>query len=189
MARTTHCRSRWLAALVLAALACGGSSPPKGGRTVLLSEEISESEDEEERRKGPVLVTRGDETRVGAEASRQVESQMGLLGDPELAAYEADGSRTFWFIWITDTHIDFVLPLVGPEGEEDRLGWALGTAVDVVEPWFVVATGIPRPSSTPSLANVPPCRPVSLQPNRFGLAFGNTLLTWPATGTKLRHAI
>ncbi|MDI7268924.1 MAG: metallophosphoesterase, partial [Myxococcota bacterium] len=62
-------------------------------------------------------------------------------GDPHLAEYVFDGSRVFWFAWITDTHIDYVLPAVGPGGEEDRFRWALEEAFEVVQPWFVVNTG------------------------------------------------
>lgn len=90
MIRTNSWRSQGVALFALAALACQGSSAPKGGRTVLLSEEIQEAEDDEDaarRRRQQILITRGDEDRVGAEAARQVEQQMGLLGDPELATY------------------------------------------------------------------------------------------------------
>ncbi|MBI5502224.1 MAG: metallophosphoesterase [Deltaproteobacteria bacterium] len=61
-------------------------------------------------------------------------------GEPSLAEYVFDGSRVLWFSWITDTHIDFILPL-GPAGEEDRLRWATGEGFEVVQPWFMVATG------------------------------------------------
>jgi hypothetical protein len=57
--------------------------------------------------------------------------------DPNLAEYVMDGSRIFWFSWITDTHID----TLGSANEESRLGWATGEAVAVVHPFFLVATG------------------------------------------------
>ncbi len=56
--------------------------------------------------------------------------------DPTLARYVSDGSQVFWFIQISDSHIDTVLP-----GEEDRLRWAVTEAVEVIEPAFVVNTG------------------------------------------------
>ena len=82
-----------LVALLPAALACSTSSTPKGGRTVLMSEDDTRADAEPakpkpgRRPKPPVLTTRADDARVGAEASKQVESQVGLLGDPTLAAY------------------------------------------------------------------------------------------------------
>ena len=43
----------------------------------------------------------------------------------------------FWFAWITDTHIDTLLS----PSEESRLAWAVGDAVSVVRPYFIVVTG------------------------------------------------
>ncbi len=105
MTRAPGHRSRLLCALALA-LACAGAPAEKGGRTVLLSEddappaaeesaeagEAAESEEApesepQERKPPPILVTRGDDRRAGAEVSKQVEAQMGLYEDEALAAY------------------------------------------------------------------------------------------------------
>ena len=56
--------------------------------------------------------------------------------DAGLARYVSDGSSVFWFIQITDTHIDTVLP-----GEDEKLYWAVSEGVEVVGPAFVVNTG------------------------------------------------
>ncbi|MBM4321599.1 MAG: hypothetical protein FJ125_17060, partial [Deltaproteobacteria bacterium] len=56
--------------------------------------------------------------------------------DPLRARYVKDGSQLFWFVQISDTHIDTVLP-----GEEDRLRWALTEGISVIQPKFVVNTG------------------------------------------------
>ena len=50
--------------------------------------------------------------------------------------YVLDGSRVFWWVQITDTHVDSVYL-----GNEDRLVWALYDGIPVVEPAIVVATG------------------------------------------------
>jgi predicted Zn-dependent protease len=62
------------AALVLAACS---SSPKPGG----------------EKKKRTILLTEYDDARVGAEASRDVEAEIGLLGDPELDAYVSEIGR------------------------------------------------------------------------------------------------
>ena len=53
------------------------------------------------------------------------------------ATYGADGSRLFWFVQISDTHVSTFFN----NNYGDRLSWALTEGVAVVEPWFVVATG------------------------------------------------
>ena len=58
-------------------------------------------------------------------------------GDPSLARYSDDPSRTFWFLQISDLHIDTFLY----GSEEDQLEWALGAGFDAIQPFFVVATG------------------------------------------------
>jgi predicted Zn-dependent protease len=93
-----------LCALTLLALGCQTPQPPAGGRTVLLSEDDAVAEgaapEEEEKKKkappqkAPILVTRGDDARVGSEVSKQVEAEIGLVDDPALAAYVQElGSR------------------------------------------------------------------------------------------------
>jgi hypothetical protein len=57
--------------------------------------------------------------------------------DPSRARYTDDPSRVFWFLHISDTHIDS--PYY--ESEELKLEWSLTTGVDVVGPWFVAVTG------------------------------------------------
>ncbi|MBN1944287.1 MAG: metallophosphoesterase [Bradymonadales bacterium] len=50
--------------------------------------------------------------------------------------YTLDGSRIFWFVQITDTHVDSILPQ-----SEERITWALNEGIWVVDPAFVVNTG------------------------------------------------
>ena len=57
--------------------------------------------------------------------------------DPSLAEYTDDPTRVFWFIQTTDLHIDNA----ASGNEEANLGWVLGECVDIVHPFFVVATG------------------------------------------------
>lgn len=91
-----------LCLLALLALGCSTSSAPKGSRTVLMSEDDGSAEaaadtkqpKPKQRPKQPVLTTRGDDARVGAEASKQVEASIGLLDDAALSAYIQElGSR------------------------------------------------------------------------------------------------
>lgn len=58
-------------------------------------------------------------------------------GHPEMARYTNDPDEVFWFLQITDSHIDTFL--YGREVEQLEL--ALGEAVDVIQPLFVVNTG------------------------------------------------
>jgi hypothetical protein len=58
-------------------------------------------------------------------------------GDPFLAEYTSDPTRIFWFVQITDTHIDNFLYV----GEVEQLELALNEAVDVIQPFLVVNTG------------------------------------------------
>lgn len=58
-------------------------------------------------------------------------------GNPEMARYSDDPDRTFWFMMITDSHIDTFLAA----NEEDHLRFAVGEAFDTIMPWFVVLTG------------------------------------------------
>jgi len=64
-------------------------------------------------------------------------SRDACAGNPEMAAYTDDPDEVFWFIQITDTHIDNFL--YGAEVEQMEL--ALGEVVDVVQPFFLVNTG------------------------------------------------
>jgi len=64
-------------------------------------------------------------------------SYISHASDPGLARYTDDPSSVFWFIQITDLHIDN--PIYS--GEEDKLRWALTEGVNIVNPMFVVATG------------------------------------------------
>jgi hypothetical protein len=57
--------------------------------------------------------------------------------DPSLARYSEDPTSIFWFVQISDTHIDNL----ASAHEETSLEWALGTAASVVQPLFIVNTG------------------------------------------------
>ena len=57
--------------------------------------------------------------------------------DPARARYTDDPNLVFWFVHISDLHIDTFLA----DYEQAHLEWALTTGVDVVGPAFVVATG------------------------------------------------
>ncbi len=58
-------------------------------------------------------------------------------GNPEMARYTDDPDEVFWFVQISDTHIDNFL--YGAEVEQMEL--ALGEVVDVVQPFLVINTG------------------------------------------------
>ncbi|MFH1437446.1 MAG: metallophosphoesterase [Pseudomonadota bacterium] len=60
-----------------------------------------------------------------------------LASDPTLARYSDEPSNVFWFIQITDTHIDNVFYADGP----DKLAWVASEGFDTVNPLFVAATG------------------------------------------------
>jgi predicted Zn-dependent protease len=77
-----------VAALVLGACASSSGSG-SGKRTIILQESPpGESADEQPaRRKQPVLVSKAEDARVGREATRQVEAEIGILDDDELNAY------------------------------------------------------------------------------------------------------
>jgi predicted Zn-dependent protease len=91
---------RWtpllLGALALLLADCGTRQPEPArdsrGRTVIMSKE--EGDDaapatpaQRQRRRQPVLASERDDKRVGEEAARGVEAEMGLVRDPELSAY------------------------------------------------------------------------------------------------------
>jgi len=57
--------------------------------------------------------------------------------DPTLARYSDDPTSIFWFIHVTDLHIDNV----ASAHEISNLEWVLGESFDIVQPLFVVATG------------------------------------------------
>jgi hypothetical protein len=57
--------------------------------------------------------------------------------DPTLARYSDDPTRIFWFVQVSDTHIDNV----ASAHDIDNLEWVLGEAMDIVQPLFIVNTG------------------------------------------------
>ena len=61
----------------------------------------------------------------------------GTFANPENARYSADGSRLFWFMQISDTHVStFFNNEYGT-----RFLRVLDEGVSVIDPWFVVNTG------------------------------------------------
>jgi predicted Zn-dependent protease len=89
-----HARWTLLPLLVigLAAFACKSSdSSGGGGQTILLEDDTTTSEEPQgQRRRQPVLNTPAQDKKVGEEAARSVEAEMGLLDDPELSAYVSE---------------------------------------------------------------------------------------------------
>lgn len=60
---------------------------------------------------------------------------MSLAGDPYLAKYRDGGCQIFWFVQISDTHLDTL-----PEHSE-RLYWALTELLNTINPVFLTTTG------------------------------------------------
>jgi hypothetical protein len=66
-----------------------------------------------------------------------LQARLAGASDPTRARYTDDPNLVFWFVHISDSHIDSLLA----DYEQDNLRWALTTGVDVVGPVFVVNTG------------------------------------------------
>jgi len=64
--------------------------------------------------------------------------------DPSRARYTTDPTKVFWFMQLTDTHIDSAIWT----SAEARLQWALTTGVNSIDPSFVVVTGDITDSTT-----------------------------------------
>jgi predicted Zn-dependent protease len=75
--------------LAAAVLACASAPPPRGGRTVLMSDDgtAPAAGGAAPRRSQPALDTVYDDASAGSEAAKQVEAELGVYPDPELAAY------------------------------------------------------------------------------------------------------
>lgn len=59
--------------------------------------------------------------------------------EPNNARYSRDGSRLAWYIQISDTHVDSVIPTWTES--VPRLNWVLTDVVSSVQPDFIVVTG------------------------------------------------
>lgn len=68
-------------------------------------------------------------------ASLLVCAPASLLAQTE-AEYTADRSRLFWFVQLSDTHVDSLFP-----GNDQRMTWAVQDGIGTVDPDFVIVTG------------------------------------------------